>query len=252
MLLDPSSPQSRLLRGKPAPECETDGESSDEDDLPDDHTFDLHEYTVQSKFDQHSPHFIPAGILDRLVTRASVSRAMGLAVPTKEEDDILVHWIESEAKKVFVITTSYVKFRGDVLQRAMKLFKQNGFNDSRLPIEEWSSKRRKKSIDQHQFAVMELNSAEGGAIKPMWCSSEIYEFQVNQWKVLVPIFSTSQPNHDVGGCILPFTMKETRPKEGSFGIISRCKIHKDHIKNNQVSGHGIVSERQVTMSRESP
>jgi len=241
-------------------ESEIESGSSDGDDLSGGHDLSLWEYMweymVKSKFDKHDVYsFIPAGILDRLIKRESILKAMEIESPT-EEDDALVHFIEKKAKKVFA-TTAYIKVCGQLLYRAMLLFKENNFDDSKLPIKPWPSDKLRKARTRtlHPFANME--GAVGEGVDPIWRSANIYDFQEAQWKFLAPIFSTSQLNHDVGKRILPFISRQTNPKEGSFGVVSKCKIHTDHIRDplkseGEVLLHDSFLDRTLTSFRTIP
>ena len=239
-------------------ESEIESGSSDEDDLSGRHDLssDLRKYMVDSKFDKYVYRFIPAGKLDRLIKRESILKAMEIDSST-EEYDALVHFIEKKAKKVFA-TTAYIKVCGQLLYRAMLLFKKNNFDDSKLPIKPRSSnkfKRNAKAKTLHPFANMEGVVGEG--VDPIWSPGNIYDFGEAQWKFLAPIFSTSQLNHDVGKRILPFISRQINPKEGSFGDVSKCKIHKDHIRDplkseGKVLPHDSFLDRTLTSFRTIP
>ena len=260
MDLSPPLPEPQLSSDEMTSDSESEIESgsSDEDDLSGRHDLssDLREYMVESNFDRHVHCFIPAGKLDQLIKRESILKAMKIDSST-EGCDALVYFIEKKAKKVFA-TTAYIKVCGQLLYRAMLLFKKNNFDDSRLPIKPRSSnksKRNAKAKTLHPFANMEGTVGEG--VDPIWSPANTYDFEQAQWRFLAPIFSTSQLNHDVGNRILPFISRQTNSKVGSFGIVSKCKIHKDHIRDplkseGKVLLHDSFLDRTLTSFRTIP
>ncbi|KAF2132922.1 HET-domain-containing protein [Dothidotthia symphoricarpi CBS 119687] len=207
--------------------------SPDEDDLSGDVLYALKTSMIQSKFDTAGHYFLPDGILARLTTKTSIRNILGIEKPT-EEDIILVDFVETRAKKVFAIC-AFIDLRP--LHKAMTLFRRNNFSDQNLPIKPWSSKKFKSASSngiQHDFVAME-GPVDAKTQDVLWAGrwAKIYDFQEAQWKFLAPIFRIDKdhPSQDVGKHILPFISKQTISREGAFGDVYQCEIHKDHIKS---------------------
>lgn len=207
--------------------------STDDDDLSGNLSLDLKTHMVTSKFAVADHPFFPDGMLDRLIPKHSILKILGIDKPT-EEDDVLVNFIETRAKKLLAICAC-IKLQP--LLKAMVLFQKNDFDDQKLPIKPWSSKtfsRAAKEDRKHKFVAME-GSVESNAQNAVWTGrlENIYDFQEAQWKFLAPIFriDRDKPSQDVGTHILPFISKQVISRKGAFGDVYRCEIHKDHIKD---------------------
>lgn len=166
--------------------------------------------------------FVPAGVLDRLVTRANILKVIG------EADDTLVQFIEGRAKKTFVITMLYVKLPSNLCLDAIDILRQNDLDDNRLLSQEWSYTDCTEQIHRHEFVAMESKaSTHGAAFRTCWNAESVYSFRSNQWKVVVPPALQTQ---DIGKCVLPITEKQIVSRENTFSTAPRCKLHKDHCK----------------------
>ncbi|CAO2649036.1 Nn.00g099850.m01.CDS01 [Neocucurbitaria sp. VM-36] len=154
----------------------------------------------KSTFDKTPHKFVPEGIIDKLVTDLSVRESLRIANPTPEENE-LVEFIVLRAKKAFATTVS-CKLNAN---RAMRWFKRNDIDDNDLPI--------KQQTD-------------------LWKSSDWRsDFYDEQWKFFAPIFSTIEYSHDLEEAhILPFVAKSVDSGRGSFGVVSRYSVHKNHLK----------------------
>jgi hypothetical protein len=55
---------------------------------------------------------------------------------------------------------------------------------------------------------------------------------MTQWEFLAPVFSPDEYSYNLPSeCILPFTWKDPKPKEGAFSAVYRVKIHAAHQKH---------------------
>jgi hypothetical protein len=209
--------------------------SSDEDDLPGNvlSAGNLKSNMIESKFDMTDHKFLPDGILTQRVTKALIPKILGIDNPN-EEDVVLVDFIETRARKLLAIC-AYIELRP--LRKAMALFQQHNFDDHDLPIKSWSAKKLKsaaKDGTQHAFVIME-GYVDANTQDILWARhwSKIYDFQEAQCMFLAPIFwiEKDTPSQDVGKLILPFISKQIISREGAFGDVYQCEIHRDHIKD---------------------
>lgn len=203
----------------------------------------LRECLVPSKFDKTHHQFVPEGSLDRVITKDSILAAMDVEQPTGE-DDLLVEFILKRAKKVFAISV-FIELEGSTLRRAMLLFKDTEFNDTKLPIEDTRNSSPPANLSnshsastsgagQNILASLEVSVNGGNRI---WRKPKIYNFCEHQWKFLAPVFSTAEYNHDLPALsILPFISKHANFDKGSFGQVSKYEIHPNHIKDPSMPG----------------
>lgn len=182
--------------------------------------------TIKSAFEKTPHEFIPHGTIDREVTRASILEAMDVDEPSKE-DEMLVTFILESAKKVFAIAV-YIELKS--LYKAISLFEKSGFVDTKLPIRANTNPYPKSAKGpQHPFAAMEEPVKRDK--DRIWTSGKLKMFQEYQWRFLAPVFSITESNHDLGENIVPFISKQLSFGEGSFGVVSKYEIHKDHIQD---------------------
>ena len=187
----------------------------------------LREHSVKSQFGKRSDHFLPRGELDRLITRESIVAELEIEEGEAEAEN-LIEFILQKAKRLFAII---VYIRLPKLGDAMLLFQKNKYDDERLPIEEWTKEAFEANLlenTEHPFIVMQ------GIVKRkkdcIWSKGYIYDFQKRQWEFLAPMISTEETNdcHNTN-VILPFTTQHSNLAEGSFGVVSKYEIHRDHI-----------------------
>ena len=122
----------------------------------------------------------------------------------------------------------------------MLLFKDDGFDDTKLPIEDTSSKPPKTdssngnpnpTSEAAENVLASLEKSVTGKIK-IWRPGKIYDFCRAQWKFLAPVFSADESNHDLEEpLIIPFVSKYEDFGEGSFGQVSKYETHSDHLKD---------------------
>lgn len=162
---------------------------------------------VRSKFDRTPHDFIPAGIVDCLVTETAVRFELRFGEPGIENNDDLVDFILKRARKAFATMVS-ANVKTQDLKKAMVWFKKNEIDDQNLPV-----------VRRTEF----------------WTRSWRWDFFQNQWRFFVPIFSTSDDSHDLEEAqILPFISKLSGSGRGSFGEVSQYVLHRKHM--DPVSG----------------
>ena len=109
----------------------------------------------------------------------------------------------------------------------MLKFKEYGIDDSKLPIED--------TDDGSQNILASLEPGVKRKCK-IWSPSTIHNFCDDQWRFLVPVFSTDAKT-DVNrynlpvSTIIPFVKKHADFDEGAFGKVYKYEIHSNHIKD---------------------
>jgi hypothetical protein len=188
---------------------------------------------VKSKFDKTQNDFIPQGVLEDVVTEASIVEAM------EEPPRPLVEFVVKHAPKSFAIMVfAFADSRPEWLRDALQLFHDCGFNDSCLPAEDpadadpgvtnttLATGTMRKSFED----VQTLDQSRNKSSKICWRPRKITQFCENQWKFLAPVFSTRKHNYDIASmAILPFISKYFESGQGSFGRVYKYEIHPDHI-----------------------
>lgn len=182
----------------------------------------------KSAFDKTPLKFVPRGILNKLITKENVYKAMGVDKPY-HDDQVLVEFIITEARCLFAIAV-IIKLKPAELYKAMNLFRINHFGDKKLPIAEITGQQYMMNVlqgVQHQFEIMEGNSEPA----KIWSCERIMNFQEKQGWFLAPILSTAESNQDFWDVTLPFIEKHGTFAEGSFGVVSKYEIHSDHFQD---------------------
>ncbi|KAI9656046.1 MAG: hypothetical protein M1821_005107 [Bathelium mastoideum] len=191
----------------------------------------------RSKFDKTPHYFLPQGAFDANISRVSIMEEMGIT----QSDNALVDFVDTKARKVFVITAS-IEPKKKLRQKAMLWFFKSNLHDEKLPINKWSGEKfrvnKEKNIP-HSFASIEgkVEDEDG----KFWTMSKIYDFQEMQFRFLAPVLSTDRPNHNLWDHTLPFIAKKATYAEGSFGMVSAYTIHSSHVESslgsNSASSH---------------
>lgn len=204
-----------------------DDSSSDESSEDEDYLSEkLFNRLSQSDFEKDTRPFMPEGVLNEVITRKSILNAMDIEHPNPEDEE-LVTFILQKAKKVFATLISIKLDQNKSLQSAMLKFREHGIDDSRLPIEDTEDKSK------NVLAALEPKVKRKNKI---WSGSTIAHFCNDQWRFLVPVFSTDAKT-DINrynlphSTILPFVKKHADFDEGSFGKVYKYEIHPNHIKD---------------------
>jgi hypothetical protein len=154
----------------------------------------------KSTFEKTSCDFVPEGLLRELVTEKTIKDVLNITNPTPE-DDALVVFVKTRALKIFAII---VCAKLKKLKKVMNWFLSKDFDDTELPV----------------------TNPDNPFCKRSWYDDLIE----HQWKFYAATFSATEYNHDLEESrILPFTSKAGDDGRGSFGVVSRYVVHRNHM-----------------------
>ncbi|OAG06763.1 HET-domain-containing protein [Paraphaeosphaeria sporulosa] len=175
---------------------------------------------------QSDLQFIPMGVLDKLLDRATVGRALEQC---KDKLDIDIALLESficnKARKIFAILTW-----ADSPQYIQQFFLHN-FVDEQLPVrvecndedlyDAISFRLGKIEIDQHPFNYHQWTTRN----VDLFCDNE-------QWPFLSPVLDGSQFRYDFHERTrMPFVDERHKSlKESFFSVVEQWRIHRDHVR----------------------
>jgi hypothetical protein len=144
-----------------------------------------------------------------------------------EEEIALARYILESARITFLIAV-HLPLQLEQLRAAMSIFKEEGFTDDCLPIEDWPRDRLKSGSDNHRFVRMERK--QNMQEMDIWSVWSIGEFQTKQKKFLAPIVSTAVPQSDFAHGTLPFIRKaeSVNRNGGAHGVVNGYQIHPAH------------------------
>lgn len=193
----------------------------------------------RSQFDRTPVQFLPEDAIEGIFARDRngahetcdpqhrVLEILG-GDPANDEDIKLANFTLNRAKRVFLICL--LDIRLEDLRQAMVIFLNQNFDDGCLPIDCVSYDDLYKPKSKHLFQDMETRERQrqGRKHKRVWKPSSIAAFAENQWKFLAPVFGTTSLIHDFGQRTLPFVRDKSRYTEGTFGSVSRFRIHGAH------------------------
>ena len=183
---------------------------------------------VMSQFEK-TPHlFLPQRKFEAIVTREIIRST--LYGESDSEDEALINYFVNDARKLFAITVLTGLSMPEYLIQAMCLFKDRGFSDDDLPIEDLLSVENEQTSANRK--PVDLSTHTLGGIGEPWTSARIHTFYHEQWKLLAPVFSMDEANDDLGIHTIPFIAKNEEVCEGSFGYVRRYRIHSDHIQGS--------------------
>jgi hypothetical protein len=165
----------------------------------------LNKKMASGVFNNVQRKFVPEGVVQEVLQRQVVKKALGVEDPTAEHIE-LIDYIMDGAQKTFAVAVM-AEINAN---RAMRWFKYNSMKDCDLPIREEQSEQ--------------------------WQDSWHFDFYNKQWEVFVPVFSTTRSSHDLEEAqIIPFVKKIREIGHGSFGVVSQYAIHKAHMDMGVVS-----------------
>ncbi|CAN9210055.1 unnamed protein product [Alternaria alternata] len=197
----------------------SDSESSDEEETKEQCFRKSLSYAQKkSTFERTCCYFVPEGVLSGLVTVQTIKDVLHIANPTPAEDE-LIDFVKTRASKVFAIAL-WAKVKSP--KKMMIYFKSKNLDDNDLPITDPNSTWSKRS----------------------WYDDLIE----HQWRFYAATFSTAKYNLDLEeSCILPFTSKAGDDGRGSFGVVSKYLVHRNHMEPAlQDDTHFAVKEIQAT------
>ncbi|KAH0432247.1 tol-like protein [Colletotrichum camelliae] len=175
------------------------------------------EHLEQSQFDTKG-EFLPEGCLDDLINREALRDDLFSEKGALDlEDEKVIDFINTRAKKVFATTYCVLGRGGSELVTTMKYFLSVGFSDKVLPIEDLRSHRKRSK------ALV--------ALQKTWVPMRIRNFYQAQWMFLAPVFSRDHFHHVLSAnIVLPFVWVNKVTKEGRFSKVYEVKIHENHQK----------------------
>ncbi|KAK4652362.1 hypothetical protein QC762_610470 [Podospora pseudocomata] len=168
----------------------------------------------KSVFDEHIREFLPNTCIETLLTPAAVRRELHLSDDPELEEEV-VNFVMKSAPKLFITSLlAGLTDKDQELATAMIQFETKSVNDNSLPLPDSAF------VD------------EAGEFLEPWTEVSRRSFRRNQWTVLVPIISESNPELDLDpDCILPITEKSRAGESGAFGEVFQVKIHEEHHLN---------------------
>lgn len=172
---------------------------------------------VRSSFDT-GKDFWPRGCIEEIITPEAVTEELQSRRKTSQlTPSALVDFIMKEGQMTFAIALCS-SLTGDKLPRAMIQFKDLGFNDSRLPINDG---------DDNVF----YPPPEKGYKSP-WTRITAQNFRLYQCYSLAPVFDNANRIMDLHPkTIFPFTHANSHGGAGTFGEVLKIAIHPEHQMN---------------------
>lgn len=153
--------------------------------------------------------FSPEGSLDDILDKECITNVLTLPGSKPEPDEQkLVEFILKDAKKLFAI--SFMINLGDTdqsLKARMTSFKENGFCDKHLPVDQPLVKRRSSTT---------CFWGDG------WTRRHREDFPRHQWIFLVPRFPEKNQFDRMqlhSGIIFPFKLADSTRRQGAFGAV---------------------------------
>lgn len=171
---------------------------------------------VPSSFDT-GKDFWPRGCIEEIVTPETITEELQSCKANQMTLSAVVDFIMDEAQMTFAIALCS-SLTGDKLLRAMLQFKNLGFNDSTLPVDD---------DDEHVF----YPSAEKGYRSP-WSGLAVRNFRLYQYCSLAPVFDNM--GHVMvlhPKATFPFTRVSSHGSSGTFGEVLKITIRAEHQKN---------------------
>ena len=221
----------------------------------------LFNHKAESYFHGRPEEFWPENVIKSLRDENVVRRVLTKARDAPDEE--LVRFIVDHATKLFAISATVFPQSSSRLRQAMEIFQKNQFRDKDLSAE---IKDGSFSLDYSALLEARLASLEdseddderedgsddddGKDKKKLWFMTDIRRFKEDQWKALVPTFSTDKLDYNFQmSTILPFLKMETNDdRKGAFSIVYKVSIHPSHYEDEasvslfccfQLPGHGL-------------
>lgn len=171
---------------------------------------------VRSSFDA-GKDFWPRGCIEEIITPEAVTKELQSRDTSQMTLSAIVDFIVQESKVTFAIALCS-SLTGDKLLRAMIQFKDLGFNDCSLPVDD---------DDEHVF----YPPTEKGYRSP-WSRITVQNFRLYQWYSIAPVFdNTNRIINLPRKTIFPFTWVNLHGSSGTFGEVRNIVIHPEHRMN---------------------
>ncbi|KAI4704716.1 hypothetical protein J4E89_009593 [Alternaria sp. Ai002NY15] len=163
--------------------------------------------------------FLPNDEMRHFASEDSIQSIFGAVKAFANMDD-LVRFIQNEALRLFLIL---VLMERKSLERELKSFQDNGFDDHALPI--------RFNRDNTASAVQGPDQSKRHCVFHHWERGEKELFASYQYRFTAPVFGTTEFHQQVPvGQWLPFLEVAPQPaSSGYFGEVTRTVIHAKHI-----------------------
>src|SRR3569833_505524 len=183
----------------------------------------------------HLLRFMPAAKIKKFTSRETDETELqeeGLL--GSDDADRLVAYASGRGKLVF-LTLTYI----ENLQ-AIDSLRQNGFDDSHLPVG-YAKRKSEKKIPGRKRILYDIGPLDevSNLLRPtrwdsflntdLWSNRTLETFELYQWLFLAPIFTKDRFQHVFSEKRpLPFIRKEGAPKVGFFSRVYQVEIHEAH------------------------
>ncbi|KAK1749398.1 hypothetical protein QBC47DRAFT_151925 [Echria macrotheca] len=160
----------------------------------------------------------PEDVIETLVNEEQVRWELGQAKKRFKEE--LVQFILEDARKLFAIA-AVVESNRDWLLQAMEFFrKHDRFRDKNLSAEVGEPPRCLVTDE-----LIRMDSE-------LWKRDKARKICEQQWVALAPVLSTEKANYDFDHrARLPFKTVSHVAMGGTFSIVHKVEIHRDHLKD---------------------
>lgn len=188
--------------------------------------------------------FWPKNIIISLRNEDFIRRL--LTISNDRPSDSLVRFVVNHATRLCaILATVFNKTRQ--LRKALEYFEENNFSDDNLSAEIKSGQSSKsysallteklQNLEGPRGSQAEADEDEEEEDDRLWTPINIRTFQQNQWKALVPIFSTEKPEYNFKmSAILPFLTKETNQnRKGAFSTVYKVSLEPNHFEDKEIS-----------------
>ncbi|KAF4880494.1 Sporulation-specific mitogen-activated protein kinase SMK1 [Colletotrichum siamense] len=188
-----------------------------------------HHSSLRSRIDDHyfqsdfpSKTYVPRRCIDDFVTEANIIDELdtkNLSKLPQRKD--LIDWIQKKAPRAFLtIIDSEIARTPYELFASMQLLRHCNFEDGCLP---WTN--------TSLFPDDQIERSNQAWIRNTWNRARVKRaFAQAQWKFLVPCISSSTFEYKLQQeTILPFSLTDTEPKEGTFARVYPVTIPESHI-----------------------
>ncbi|KAI1122254.1 HET-domain-containing protein [Nemania abortiva] len=141
----------------------------------------------------------------------------------------LIHFICTEASKVFLATLMSYNWSGHVLRDVFERFQEMDFTDKALPIEDITKKNVCSNFDVTSDGCSHNSTLD--VFHEQWDVAAVEAFHRNQWKFIAPVFmrdNIERFNQELPhGTILPFRRKQPTGG-GHFSDVFEARLRADH------------------------
>ncbi|KAK4229591.1 Serine/threonine-protein kinase par-4 [Podospora fimiseda] len=225
-------------RGHGAPanresDCSLSSQESQETESLADKLYSRHSSGITA-FKQGELDYWGKGLIDDIVRDEAFQSELEIIKRLSWDDQNLISYTINDARKLFCISVVALKHSGNIL-KAMRFFKAKGFKDGNnstyFVVENLQGEATEHAGLTKQ--LLEDMAQDSVRNRKFWTPSNIGSFLETQWKALIPVFSTVEPNYSFGArVILPFTIVDSqRAATGGFSNVFKVKIEPGHFED---------------------